>query len=322
MSTPETSSLHALDLRQVEIFYHVAKLRSFSKAAAELRLAQPTISGHIKGLESTLALVLFNRIGREISLTRAGEILYTYARRVLSTKTAALQALHALQGGMRGELVLGCSSIPGQYVMPVVLGVFLQSYTDITVTLSITDTMETLERIARGDLELGVVGAYMPHLPVLYDPFIDDELVLVVRHDHPWLQQESVPVEALLTQPFLQRERGSGSRLVVEQSLREQQLDVARLNVVAEMDTTEAIKQGVKAGMGVAIVSRLALTDELRAGSLRVVPLAGLGIRRSFYVVRHKNRVMSPLCQTFVHFFRGLDLASMFAQPLAANSHE
>src|SRR5919108_771326 len=141
--------MQTLDLRQVEGFYYVAKFRSFSKAAEALLLTQPTISGHIKALEESLSLVLFDRLGREISLTRAGEVLYGYAKRLLSTKTSALQALQELQGGLRGELLVGGSSIPGQYILPTLLGQFKRHYPDITVLLSITDTMDILERVVR-----------------------------------------------------------------------------------------------------------------------------------------------------------------------------
>ncbi len=298
--------MRTMDLRQVEIFYYVAKFRSFSKAAAALLLTQPTISGHIKALEESLAVVLFDRLGREICLTRAGEVLYGYAKRLLSTKAAALQALLELQEGLQGELVLGGSSIPGQYVLPWVLGQFQPRYPGITVVLNITDTMDTLERIVRGDLELGVVGATVPHSHVVYHPFIEDELVLVVAGDHPWATQHTVPVTALREQPFIQRERGSGSRLVVEQSFMAYGFDPANLLVIAEMDTTEAIKQAVKAGVGVSIISRLALADELRAGSLCTVALEDLTIRRHFSIIRHKARTLSPLAQTFERFLHGL----------------
>src|SRR5262249_19786323 len=144
--------MRALDLRQVEVFYYVAKFRSFSKAAEALLLTQPTISGHIKTLEESLALVLFDRLGREITLTQAGEVLYSYAKRVLSVKPAAGQALGEWEGGVRGKLLIGGSSTPGQYVLPPILGHFKRQYPEITVCLSITDTMATIERIVRGDL--------------------------------------------------------------------------------------------------------------------------------------------------------------------------
>ncbi|GIX48294.1 MAG: LysR family transcriptional regulator [Candidatus Tectimicrobiota bacterium] len=294
--------LRDLDLRQLEIFYYVAKCRSFSRAADLLLLTQPTVSGHIKALEDRLALVLFDRRGREVRLTRAGEVLYGYARRLLATKAAALQALQELQGGLRGELVLGGSSIPGQYLLPRLLGVFRQHYPDITVTLTITDTANVLERIVHGELEVGMVGAHLPHPQVVYWPVVDDELVLVVARHHPWAAQRRVPLAALAHQPFLQRERGSGSRLVVEQTLRQHGFDPAALRVVAEMGSTEAIKQGVKAGLGVAIVSRLALADELQAGTLQAVELAGVRMQRHFFLVRHRGRPLSPLSQTFIRF--------------------
>lgn len=309
----DMNGLRGLDLRQVEVFYYVARLRSFSKAAEALLLTQPTISGHIKTLEESLSLVLFDRLGREVSLTRAGEVLYGYARRLLSTKTAALQALQELQGGLRGELVLGGSSIPGQYILPAVLGQFKRVYPDVRVNLSITDTMNTLERTVHGELELGFVGASVAHPQVVYQRFVDDELVLTVGRQHPWARQSAVPLAAVLSEPFIQRERGSGSRLVVEQTLKQYGIEPAMLQIAAEMGSTEAIKQGIKAGIGVSILSRLALSEELQAGSLCTVTVQEVAFRRSFYSIRHKGRTLSPLGQTFVRFLHALDPVALLA---------
>jgi DNA-binding transcriptional LysR family regulator len=312
-------SMRTLDLRQVEVFYYVAKFRSFSKAAEALLLTQPTISGHIKALEESLVLVLFDRLGREVSLTQAGEVLYSYAKRLLSVKTAAVQALQELQGGVSGELLIGSSSTPGQYVLPPILGHFKRQYPDITVVLPITDTMDTIERIVRGDLELGIVGAWVQHAQVLYERFLEDELVLAVAHDHPWAQQGIVPLMALATQPFIQRERGSGSRLVMEQTLKQHGFEPATLRIVAEMGSTEAIKQGIKAGIGISIVSRIALTDELRAGSMCTVAIDGVTLQRSFYIIRHRGRTLSPLCQTFERFLHRIDPVSLLPQDTSQN---
>jgi DNA-binding transcriptional LysR family regulator len=314
-----SDNMHALDLRQVEVFYYVAKLRSFSKAAEALLLTQPTISGHIKALEESLALVLFDRLGREVTLTQAGEVLYSYAKRLLSVKTAAVQALQELQGGVSGELLIGSSSTPGQYVLPPILGHFKRQYPDITVVLPITDTMDTIERIVHGDLELGIVGACVQHAQVLYERFVEDELVLAVAHDHPWAQQCTVPLMALATQPFIQRERGSGSRLVMEQTLKQHGFEPTTLRIVAEMGSTEAIKQGIKAGIGVSIVSRIALTDELRAGSMCTVAIDGVTLQRSFYIIRHRGRTLSPLCQTFERFLHRIDPVSLLPQDTPPN---
>lgn len=312
--------MRTLDLWHVEVFYHVAKHRSFSKAAEALRLTQPTVSGHIKALEEHMALVLFDRLGRDVRLTRAGEVLYEYAKRLLATKTAALQALQELQEGLRGELVIGGSSIPGQYVLPWVLGHFQPRYPGITVVLSVTDTMETLNRIVRGDVELGLVGATVSHPQIVYRPFTEDELVLAVASEHPWATLRTVPAAMLLEQPFVQRERGSGSRLVVEQALKAHGLDPARLTVIAEMSTTEAIKQAVKAGIGVSIISRLALSDEIRAGSICTVALDQLTIRRHFSIVRHKAHSLSPLAQTFERFLHDFDPTVLCTHGATANA--
>ena len=310
----EATTVRGMDLRQVEVFYFVAKFRSFSKAATALLLTQPTVSGHIKALEEELSLVLFDRLGRHIRLTQAGEVLYGYAKRLLATKSAALQALQELQGGLCGELLIGSSSIPGQYILPPLLGQFVRHYPAITVTLSITDTIDTLERILHGDLELGMVGAQVSHPQVVYHQFIAEELVLVVPPTHPWVGQHAIPVTALTTQPFIQRERGSGTRLVIEQLLKEHGFDPAGLRIVAEIGSTEGIKQAIKAGLGLSILSRLALSDELQAGSLYTVALENVVLRRNFYIIRHKGRTLSPLCQTFEQFLQRIDPVSLFAQ--------
>lgn len=308
---PHSDPMRALDLRQIEVFCYVARFRSFSKAADALLLTQPTISGHIKTLEESLSLVLFDRLGREVTLTHAGEVLYTYAKRLVAVKTAAGQALQELQGGVIGELLIGGSSIPGQYVLPPILGHFKRQYPDITVVLSITDTMDIIERIIRGDLELGIVGACVPHAQVLYDRFMPDELVLAVARDHPWAQQGTVPLAALEQEPFIQRERGSGSRLVMEQTLKQHGFEPTGLRTVAEMGSTEAIKQGIKAGIGVSILSRIALTDELQAGSVCIVEIDGVTLQRGFYIIRHRGRTLSPLCQTFERFLQRIDPTSL-----------
>ena len=309
----EVTTLRSLDLRQLEVFYYVAKFRSFSKAATALLLTQPTISGHIKALEDSLSLVLFDRLGREIRLTRAGDVLFGYAKRLLSVKTAALQALQELQGGLQGELLIGGSSIPGQYILPALLGRFKRMYPAITVMLSITDTMQTLDRLVHGEAEFGFVGAHVSHPQIVYQQFVDDELVLAVGGDHPWARQEVVPLSALLTEAFIQRERGSGSRLVIEQTLKQHGIEPNMLRITAEMGSTEAIKQGIKAGIGVSILSRLALTEELRTGSLCTVTVQDVVFRRSFYIIRHKGRTLSPLGQTFARFLREVNSATLGA---------
>ena len=303
-----------MDLRQVEIFYYVAKHRSFSKAAAALSLTQPTVSGHIKALEAALNLILFDRLGRDVQLTHAGEILYGHAKRLVDTKHAALQGIEELRDGLRGELIIGGSSIPGQYVLPRLLGQFQPQYPGITIVLHITDTMETLQRVISGDLELGVVGAQVSHAHVAYHPLVEDELVLAVAANHPWAALSSVPLDALATAPFIQRERGSGSRLVVERALADAGLPVSRLGVMAEMGTTEAIKQGIKAGLGVSIMSSLALEDERKAGSISAVAIDGLRIHRHFSVIRHTARALSPLAEAFETFLHGLAPLALTSQ--------
>jgi DNA-binding transcriptional LysR family regulator len=291
-----------MDLRRLEIFAKVAELGSFSRAAEALFLTQPTVSEHVRALEDELGVQLLDRLGRGATPTRAGQLLLGYARRMLTLSREAHQALDRFQGRMSGELVVGGSTIPGEYVLPALVGQFKAKYPDISISLLIGSTRQVSDWLDEGRVEVGVVGARPAARTLAARELMADELVVVVAATHPWARRGTITLADLQTEPMVVRERGSGSRDAVEHALHEAGIAPATLRVVGEMGSTQAVKQAVRAGVGIALISRRAVEDECRAGLLACVKVKDLRVARAFYLVTHRDRTRSPLAEAFVEF--------------------
>lgn len=291
-----------MDLRRLEVFCKVYELKSFSRAGKACLLSQPTVSEHIRHLETHLDVRLFDRLGREVVPTRAGEILYNYARRMLNLKREARQTLARYRGKMSGDLELGGSTIPGQYILPSLIGRFREKFPNIFIKLVIADTMKIANMVLDGGLELGVVGAKIKNNKLQFEKLFDDELVLAVSPDHHWAKRSAIRLEELSHAPFIMREQGSGTRMTMLEILEQAGLDAREFKAVAEMGSTDAIRQAIKAKVGVSILSRRAIADELQFERLCHIPVQGLSLTRHFYLVTHKKRSRSPLGQAFVDY--------------------
>ena len=288
-----------MDLRQLEIFVKVAEFGSFSKAAEALYLTQPTVSEHIRTLEDEVGVRLLDRLGRGAAITRAGQLLLSYAQRMLALSREARQAMDGFQGRMSGELLIGASTIPGEYVLPAMIGRFKEKYPDISITLLIGDSQTAVDWVAEGRAELGVVGARLSHRGVDYKELMPDEVVVVVPGTHPWQGRKQIALEELRSEPLLIRERGSGTRAALEGALAEAGMDLGSFRIVGEMGSTQAIKQAVKAGVGVSLVSKRAVEEECKSGLLWCLRVKDLKVTRSFHLATHKERSRSPLAEAF-----------------------
>lgn len=293
-----------MDLHQLQIFAKIVELRSFSRAAEALHLTQPTVSEHVRLLEDEIGSRLFDRLGRESVPTKAGELLYGYALRLLALQEEARRALDHFLAKMSGELCVGASTIPGEYVLPPLLGKFKEKYPEISISLLIQDTQRILDLLLEGKVELGVVGARIEHRAIEYTELMPDELVLVVPASHPWHGRKTVTLAELSQEPLIIRERGSGSRHALENALQQAGTELAALRIIAEMGSTQAIKQAVKAGIGVSIISKRAVEEECHHGLVCCVRLRELRVSRHFYIVVHRDRTRSPLCQAFLDFLK------------------
>lgn len=291
-----------MDLWQLHIFLKVVDLKSFSRAGRAVHLSQPTVSSHLKDLEAHFDCRLIDRLSKEALPTKAGQLLYRYAKRMISLRNETESAMAEFKGKVKGSLDLGGSTIPGAFVLPAIIGAFTKRFPEVSVSLSIADTQQTIESILSGNLEIGVVGAVSTHANISQTHLVDDELCLVVPADHQWSGEKQVTTQQLFTEPFIIREHGSGTLKSIQASFSEAALNVDDLNIVARIGSTEAVRQGIKNHMGVSILSAIAVADDVEAGKLRILTIDGLNLKRAFYLTQHRHRSISPLCQTFIDF--------------------
>jgi DNA-binding transcriptional LysR family regulator len=289
------------DLRQLEIFRKIVELGSFSRAADAVGLAQASVSERIEKLEGAVGAKLLDRLGRRVTPTRAGDLLYRHALALLEMKRTACLEMEDFLGVRKGELSLGCSTIPGEYILPKVLGRFGERFPHVTISLTIADSSEIEARVLEGRFELGVIGSKSSGNTLLSRELWEDELVLAVPASHPWAQRKSVSVEELPKVPFLSRGSGSGTLRRVEEYFQTAGVKgVEFLRIVARFSTSTAVKEGIKAGLGVSILSSLALDTELQAGLLKKLKIKGLPLYRRFYLIQDRRRTASPVCKAFV----------------------
>jgi len=293
-----------MDLKTLEVFCRIVELKSFTRAAEAVSLTQPTVSGHIKDLEDELGLRLLDRAGRTVTPTRAGAILHTYAQRILGLRAEVQQAIREHKGGLMGDLALGASSIPGAYLLPPLIALFKRDHPDAAIALAIQGSREIVRGVGDGRYEVGMVGARFLEGRVHYQRYAEDELVLAVPTGHPWAGRNAVRLRDLFGEPIVMRERGSGTRQVMEKALAEHGLDRNRLRVVLEVTGNEAVRQAMKAGVGVAVISRRAVADDIRGGLVAAIRFREARLIRAFFLVTHRTRSRSPLGTAFVAFLR------------------
>jgi len=293
-----------MDLWQLHIFCRVVECRSFSKAAHIIHLSQPTVSSHIKDLEEHFGCRLIDRLSKEAAPTQAGKLLYSHARRLLALRDETEAAIASHQGRTRGSLTLGGSTIPGGYLLPPVIGLFKTQYPKVMLSLVIEDTQRIISGVLEGTLDFGVVGAESSDRNILQERLVEDQLRLIVPAQHSWASKKKIPLALLLTEPYIVREPGSGTHKSVKESLARTGRSTEDLNIVAVMGSTEAIRQGIKSGVGVSILSTLAVADDIASGRLKALAVEGLNLMRSFFLTRHRKRSLSPIGAAFIEFLK------------------
>ena len=300
-----TKVKHDIDLRKLEVFYWVAELKSFSLAADHLSLRQPTISAHIHELETKLGLKVLNRVGGEVTPTALGQILLERAKAILVLKRETLAAVDGFQGKVKGELLVGGSNIPGEYILPGKLGAFIQKYPDVQPVLRIGDSAGIVEEVLDGKVELGFVGIKGDDHRLSFHRTWKDQMVLAIPKDHPWGRLESIDLKDLRKGCFISRERGSGTLRSFRKLIARKGHELDKLlNVTMVLGSTAAIKEALIAGLGVSILSKTSIHREIEDGLLKEVPIRGLKLARDFFQVFHRTRLLSPVSQAFIHFLK------------------
>jgi len=279
-----------IETRHLKIFVTVYKTRSFTKAAEELYTSQPTISEHIHNLESRLNCKLFDRLGRSILPTAEAEVLYPRALSILDDLTQLVDDITATSQTISGELIIGASTIPGTYILPEIAASFRNDNPGISFEIRINDSARIVEAVAGNELLVGVVGAQSNNTKVQFQPIADDELIMVAAGDYP--VATNLTLKELGKLPFIIRERGSGTRKNIETFLTEKNHPLTCLNICATLGSSAAVKEAVKANLGISALSRYAVKNDLERGSLKKLHIEGFTMKRSFYLVTSPKRTL------------------------------
>lgn len=287
----------AINVHLLKIFHAVARSGSFSRAASELAISQPSVSIQVGELERQFGVELFEPAGKSVRLTEAGRTCFDYAGRILALMEEAQRAMDEVKGLGRGRLLVGATQTPGTYILPAMLGRLKAKYPRLEIALRIDDPRRIQEMVLRQELDLAVTGwrVSLPDLEAV--PMAADEMVLVVAPSHPFADLPEVAVTDLAREPLIMRERGSGSRELLDDALHQAGVYIAP---TLELEGVDAVKQAVAANLGVSMLSRCAIDLEVSTGRLRVVPVRDFKVERTIWLVRHRDRQLPRAAQAFI----------------------
>ena len=290
------------DLRQLEAFVNVVDCSGFGAASRVLHLSQAAVSERIANLENAINMRLLDRKSRNIQPTAVGRRFYTLAKQLLDHREAIYLELAELAGVVRGSLNIGASTIPGEYLLPQLLPDFLSAHPQVEINILVSDSSEVMEQVRNGDVDMGLVGARPTDKQLQCDTLWSDRLLLVVPAGHSYSRRKHIRPEEVAREPFIMRERGSGSRKLMEEVLAGS--DIELLPVSITLGSTTAVKEAVIAGLGITLLSERAVRKEVAAGVLAAVPIEGLRFERNFLLITDRKRTQSPLCKRFIEHLK------------------
>jgi len=289
-----------MDIHHLSIFVAVYRQRSFSRAAQQINLSQPTLTEHIKNLEAEIGRRLFDRAGRKIFPTPEADLLYEQAVNVLDAMQKLYDGIAAKQQTLIGPIRVGASTIPGTYLLPVAAAAFRRRQPEVSFEIVSADSKEICDRVISHDLMMGAVGALPDDDRLDSTPLFRDRLVLAARPDL-W-PKETMTLRELAGVPMILREEGSGTRRTFERFLQERDFDPRAFSVTATVGSTEAVRAALLAGLGFSVISNLAVAEEIERGRLKEITLKGIRMARFFHLVTHRRRTLPLRYQAFREF--------------------
>lgn len=293
-----------MNLKQLEAFVQVAEGGSFSKAAKELFLTQPTISAHISSLEKELNVRLFVRNTKEVRLSNDGRDLYKYARQMIDLEKKIDERFHREEGSDKHCITIAASTIPAQYLLPKVLMRFNEKYPDEQIKILETDSAKVVMQIVDHMVDVGFTGTVLEKKHCKYMPFYKDELVIITPNTERYRRirrEHQDDVDWILEEHVIMREEGSGTRKEAKKQLKQAGINPSDLDVIASIENQETIKKSVRQGMGISILSRLATEDEAREGYVLSFPIPKSDQGRDINLVYNKNYQMSRSAERFIN---------------------
>ncbi len=305
--------------RQLEVFAAIARLGSFTRAAEELFLTQPTVSMQTKKLTQAVGMPLFEQIGKRVYLTNAGKALQSTCNEIFDSLDNFEMLVSDMQGLKRGKLRLAVVTT-AKYFAPRLLGSFCKLYPGIDVSLKVSNRERVLERLSENQDDLYMLGQPPQELDIVYEPFLDNPLVVLAPNSHPLAGKSDIPLARLAQEPFIMREPGSGTRIAVERLFHDHKLT---LNMRMELGSNEAIKQAILGGLGVSVLSRHSLALDAATGQLAILNVEQFPIQRQWYVARLADKQPTIIARTFLEYLRSAadelnDVPCYFAEQAGA----
>lgn len=301
-----------MNFKQLEAFIWVAELQSFTKASRQLYMSQPAVSFQIKALEENLQVSLFQRGDKKVILTEAGRLLYPEAKQLLRHYNRIKAGLDDLKGLKTGHLVVGASTIPGEYLLPILIGGFKEKYPGIKITLKVSGSGQVGRWVREREIDFGITGAPVDWEGTECMSWLKDQLVLIVPPSHPWAEMNEVSLEDLKKETIILRERGSGTRRTLEQKLSEHNISIEKLPCSMELGSTRAVITAVEAKLGVSIVSKYAVCEAISLGLVKEVTLNGIDLSRYLYQIKHSQGMGGYALEAFMSFINDKENCKSF----------
>ena len=295
-----------MDIRQLRVFLTVIEYHSFSKAAEKLYLTQPTVSAHIASLEKELGTKLIVRFPKGAFPTEDGVLLKEYAKDILALHDNALNWFKNKKAADVPAIPIAASSVPAQYILPQIMAAFCRENPGFTFQVIRSDSKKVVENVSSRRAEIGLSGALYEKFNCDFEEFYEDQLVIITPNTEHYIEMKNkgFSIKQLEKEPFLIREAGSGTRLESENFLREAGIDPKKLNIVAQFNDTESIKQAVGQGLGIAVVSELGVLDYERFGLLQVLRLSPKFLRRKLFIVTNRSHSLSEPLHSLIEHIR------------------
>jgi len=293
-----------MDDHKLKVFCTVAETKSFSKASELIRLTQPAVSLQIQALEEMYGTRLFNRSGCIITLTRAGEVLYKYAKDINSLYMAAEREIGEFTNSIRGDITIGASSTIGNYILPSIISEFRKKFPKLTIHLVTGNTRSVVEYLNASTIDVAIVEGEVKRQKLIVERLIPDEMVLIMSPLHKWSERNSVSIFEVIKEPFIFREEGSGTRQIIEKYLSRHGISPQNIKISFIMGSTESIKGAVEEGLGVSIVSRWAVRKENRFGSIKTATFKEDRFMRDFSLLYQKSKESSYMLEKFIGFLK------------------
>lgn len=298
----------------IRVFLTVVEKKSFSKAAKALFLTQPAVSFQIQMLEEYYGTRLFDRVSRNIILTDAGHLLLKYANEMNRLQAELEREMQDLTSNIKGKLKIGASTTIGEYIAPYILGAFKNMYPDVELSLEVSNSEDIEAAIHDTTLDIGLIEGPLIGKDLESIPFLTDHLQLITSTSHPWANLDTISVFELDKFPFISREKGSGTRVEIEQHLKKAGFSANNLNIIMELGSSSAIKAAVESGLGISILSKWAVQDKAKAGLVHTINLKEDEFTRVFRIIFHKKKFKTQASEEFLRFLKSDEIEQIIEQ--------